>query len=395
MSKNNFSTDEIRSFERSFDASLEGRAIKSRDQFLRRFPLRRIKSLTLDEYVIGKRTPTFCKWVEWETEKWAYIQGANSFKFGIYFGKTKSDPKKKYRFADKFGSNKTEAFKNLKRALLDLLEAGKSSNFLGINENLISQLLKAKILSLYFPENFLNVCSKRHLKLLATKLGIPKRPYISEYQHLLMEVKRGNATTRKWSNPKFMYFLYNKYIPESWSLDPEFKKPGKEAQRPVNTRDLAENHGATALHEFDDDERQAVIKSKTITYRNLHNKMTNALRRMLKGRKLTQGKNRNCRYDVLVEDYDRAGRDLLIEAKPESDKGSLRIAIGQLLDYRRFLPRREDTDLAVLTISHPAKLYTDLLLDLKISPLWFTHNNCSTLAGKGKIWKELQARLNA
>jgi hypothetical protein len=149
----------------------------------------------------------------------------------------------------------------------------------------------------------------------------------------------------------------------------------------------------TELRDYDDDERQAVRKSMTITYRRLHNKMTQALKRMLKGCKLTQGKGRKCRYDVLVENYDCAGRDLLIEAKPQPDRGSLRIAIGQLLDYRRFLPRRAGTDLAVVTISRPAKEYSDLLLDLQISPIWFTHENCSALAGEGKSWKELQARL--
>jgi hypothetical protein len=395
MSKNHFSAHELRSFERSFDVSLEDRAIKSRAQFLQKYPRKGINSLTLDEYVIGKKTETFCKWVEWKTEKWAYIQGATSYKFGIYFGKTKSDPKQKYRFAKRFGSNKTEAFKKLKRELLNLLDAAKSCNFLGIDENQISQLFKSKILSLYFPEIFLNVCSKRHLKLLASKLRIAKRPFVSEYQHLLMEVKQGNTITKSWSNPKFMYFLYNKYIPETWSLDPALKKRGKQAEHRAKTRDIVENHRAAALRDYDDEERKAVTKSKTITYRNLHNKMTNALKRMLTECKLTQGRNRNCRYDVLVEDYDRAGRDLLIEAKPESDKGSLRIAVGQLLDYRRFLPRRAHTDLAVLTISHPAKSYSDLLLDLQISPLWFTHSKCSTLAGKGKCWKELRARLKA
>ena len=53
------------------------------------------------------------------TKAWANIQGATSFKFGIYFGRTKSDPKRKYRFTEKFGSTEAQAFAAVKSALLD------------------------------------------------------------------------------------------------------------------------------------------------------------------------------------------------------------------------------------------------------------------------------------
>jgi hypothetical protein len=47
--------------------------------------------------------------VESGTKAWANIQGPTSFKFGIYFGKTRSDPTRKYRFADKFGTTEKDA----------------------------------------------------------------------------------------------------------------------------------------------------------------------------------------------------------------------------------------------------------------------------------------------
>src|SRR6266481_7465987 len=106
-----------------------------------------------------------------------------------------------------------------------------------------------------------------------------------------------------------------------------------------------------------------------LVYRNRHKKMTNALHQKFKECEITQGTDSHCRYDVLVSKYDGMNRDLLIEVKPDPDMGSIRIAIGQLLDYRRFLPHRAGTDLALLTMSRPQKKYLDLLFDLQILQL--------------------------
>jgi hypothetical protein len=80
--------------------------------------------MTLDEYVVGHHDPSFCNLVESGTKAWANIQGATSFKFGIYFGKTKSDPTRKYRFTEKFGTTEKDAFAAVKAALLDLVALG-------------------------------------------------------------------------------------------------------------------------------------------------------------------------------------------------------------------------------------------------------------------------------
>jgi hypothetical protein len=151
----------------------------------------------------------------------------------------------------------------------------------------------------------------------------------------------------------------------------------------------------TPLPTFDDAERVAVQQSATITYRNRHNGMTNSLRKLFQAYTLEQGTDPDCRYDVLIKNYDKSGRDLLIEAKPDHDKGSIRIAIGQLLDYRRFLPNQIATDLAVLTISQPTDSHIELMLDLQITVLWFGDEECSFLLGKGKAWQTLKANLKA
>jgi len=149
----------------------------------------------------------------------------------------------------------------------------------------------------------------------------------------------------------------------------------------------------TELSHFDEAERKAILKGQELVCRQRHNTMTNALGTLLPALTMTQGDRQECRFDVLISNYDATGRDLLIEAKPDPDRGSLRIAIGQLLDYRRFMPHQAGTDLAVLTITPPPKKYMELLQDLQITALWFADPGCRTLSGDGKAWKTLKPRL--
>ncbi|MGI4826610.1 MAG: hypothetical protein ACRYFU_00205 [Janthinobacterium lividum] len=146
----------------------------------------------------------------------------------------------------------------------------------------------------------------------------------------------------------------------------------------------------TALPDLDDAERTAVLNSGSIIYRRRHNRMTTNLKALLPRLRMTQGDKQECRFDVLIANYDATGRDLLIEAKPDPDAGSLRVAVGQLLDYRRFLIGQAGTDLAILTIGRPPEIYLELLLDLQITALWFDGERCTELKGDGKVWKALR-----
>lgn len=241
----NFNT-ELHTFAQNFDTAHEDKAVSTRGRFLRSYPLSRLKNITLDQYVIGKGTASFCACVEAKTKAWANMQGATANKFGIYFGKTKSDPTMQYRFTQKFGKTKNEAFDGVKEALLNLIRAGKSKDFSEIDENPLSQMFKAKILSLYFPELYLNICSSEHLEQIALEMEIPEQQFVSEYQHLLVQKKFANKITKDWSNPKFMSFLYAKFIRGDLNTPPSaiVKKPRKNARRRVNFEDISANRDA-------------------------------------------------------------------------------------------------------------------------------------------------------
>ncbi|TFC01617.1 hypothetical protein E3O42_09590 [Cryobacterium adonitolivorans] len=66
-----------------------------------------------------------------------------------------------------------------------------------------------------------------------------------------------------------------------------------------------------------------------------------------------------------------ATTNVLFEAKSDSSRESVRMAIGQLLDYRRFMPA--DTRLAVLVPTKPARDLLDLLRTVDIE-IWYPNS---------------------
>ncbi len=247
-------TAALRSFDSAYDSSHSAIASQTRGDFLNAFPKARLNKIRLDEYVIGHQTPTFCTYVEAKTRAWANIQGSTADKFGIYFGKTKSDPKKIYRFTQKYGKTKEEAFRSVKTALLALVHLGgeKQLDFSAIDANPLSQMFKAKILSLYYPDRFLSVCSSEHLEMLGNILGCPNDLFVSQYQHLLLKAKQSSAITMNWSNPKFMTFLYETYVYDHITPTNPIKKPRKKAHRKVNFEEVQNqrNEIGKAAEEF-------------------------------------------------------------------------------------------------------------------------------------------------
>lgn len=132
----------------------------------------------------------------------------------------------------------------------------------------------------------------------------------------------------------------------------------------------------------DADDIEAVYRARVVTVCRLHNAMTNRVRDLCASRYAArEGSTPECLYDALIENYDGDGRDLLVEVKSTLDRGSLRLAVGQLLDYRRGVPRPDETDLAVLLPTAPGPDAVAFLRDVGVKLLWFSDENLSAVAG--------------
>lgn len=236
MPRSRFSKTALKAFHRAYTAGHQSDAEQARGAFLYAFPLDKLKRMRLEQYVIGTQRPTFCAFVEAKTRAWANIQGATALKFGIYFGRTKKDPQVRYRYQSKLGDNQQEAYRHIRQNLLQLVALGEAETlqFSAIDAIPLSQMFKAKILSLYFPNRFLNVCSGDHLKLLAKKLRLPDGLPLSEYQHLLLKLRETDDLCARWKNPKYMTFLYCTYINPGQPTPARIRKPRKKPSRPTN-----------------------------------------------------------------------------------------------------------------------------------------------------------------
>lgn len=231
---------DIARFEAEYDSSHEDKAYQTRGAFLKNFPIESLRNLTLEDYVVGHGDASFCNLVESGTRAWANIQGATAFKFGIYYGREKRDPAARYRFTQRFGSSPTDAFANVKRALIELVQLGAAEkpDFTAIDANPLSQMFKAKILSLYYPKRFLAVCSAEHLEMLGEILGFAPNLPASQYQHLLLSAKAGDTATHRWSEPKFMAYLYKVYVRTERPVAPPIEKPKTKRHRRVDFDEL-------------------------------------------------------------------------------------------------------------------------------------------------------------
>jgi len=185
-------------------------AEKLRSNFVRDYSITRIPLIALDEYVIGKGNATFCYRLEQEMDCLGRIRGATAFKFGVYYGKTKSDPDHIYRYAQHWGSNHTDAFASVKNAIVSLLESAAADNRDAIAANCLSPMIKGKLLHLYFPDRYAPVYSKNHLRHFVSSLDLPGTfEHETDMQRALMDYRDSWEELKSQSPVLFMIFLYD------------------------------------------------------------------------------------------------------------------------------------------------------------------------------------------
>lgn len=220
-------------FESQIDSVLKAKSelFQLRDRFTEYYTISRIKSMPLEHFALGNDLPdkgfNFCYTLERQLSDLGMILGASAFKFGVYYGKTKSDPTIEYRFTKKFGKDVEEAFSNIKKSIVQLLQAGEQESIKDIIANPISPMFKGKILSTYFPERYLNIFSNNHLNYFLVQLNLDTESLIWSDAVLkrerLYKFKNSDPVMKDWSLGTFMHFLYFVYPGRPL-------KPGEEAK---------------------------------------------------------------------------------------------------------------------------------------------------------------------
>lgn len=202
---------------------------KLRNKFVKLFPLSRIATLTLEEYVVGKKingkvnTNSFCYWLEWKTEKLGKMQGTRADKFGLYCDKETQE----YKFLKEF-ANENRALSSLKTEISNLIQFASSASLKDIKNVKLSPMFKGKILFLYYPNRFINIFSEEHVDYFLGNIGLPSDDSnidLIDKRELVFTFKMEDSIMKEWKMWEFSDFLYT-----------QFGKPLKKKSTPTELR---------------------------------------------------------------------------------------------------------------------------------------------------------------
>jgi Cdc6-like AAA superfamily ATPase len=192
--------------------------------FVEKFPLAKLKDLSIDQFVQGTDDNSFCYWLEFKKIGFG-IGGGNASKFGIY--KTKN--KEEIVYATGYGKNKTylddksakDYFADLLNKILKALDYTREDQIDKIRELEIPMwnMVLQKILGIYCPEKFLTIGSPTVLIKCAKELGIQNIEHSSDNSILInYECKKAiskNPQFSKWSYEKIGTFIWETFDGEN------------------------------------------------------------------------------------------------------------------------------------------------------------------------------------
>ncbi|MFI3171785.1 MAG: HNH endonuclease [Eubacteriales bacterium] len=189
----------------------------TRKEFIKTFPKEHLSLMQLDDYVIGRtnelQNESFCYWLETKLRELGSIKGGSAEKFGVFY----SQEKHKYVTTKRWSSSLSpdEAFVNIKEEIRSLLVNGELKNLENIENNSLPTMLKNKILTTYFPNDYINIFSEEHIDFYCFELNIPITPNdtLSIKREKLLHFKNNTPELNGINNYIFMRYLYYWYKP--------------------------------------------------------------------------------------------------------------------------------------------------------------------------------------
>lgn len=167
--------------------------------FLKVWPLERLRSMTIDEYTGVENKETYTQWLESKTDSLGSIWGGSSFKFGIY--RRKSTEKKqtsetyltdgKFSWLKKFGDTPEIAFETVRAKLVAAADSALRGDSASIETLDLSPVLKWKTACLYQDQEkpvAVTIFSDQPLMYLAFADPAAKRSFSEAYTALLKKI---------------------------------------------------------------------------------------------------------------------------------------------------------------------------------------------------------------
>lgn len=151
---------ELWKFNNSYSESIDSEVNELVENFINDYSQEQIKNLTLLEYA-GKieEGKSFSYRLEFETKIVGNISGqSGNDKFGIF---KKGEI---YNYTKRYGDNLGDAFLNVKKEILQVIDASINCDYDTIYNSMIAPLIKYKLAYMYNQSEFLSIFSKKHLQ---------------------------------------------------------------------------------------------------------------------------------------------------------------------------------------------------------------------------------------
>lgn len=168
-------------------------------EFLERFPLEKLKDMTIEQYTNLNRSDSFCYWLEIKTRILGSISGNSSFKFGIYQYNTRPNDDRarmsdgKYAWNSSFGKTARKAFENVKKAVVKAAESGYAGDLDAIESIELAPMIKWKIAFMYSNESIIPYYSLDRLRVIGERMGMgnTQDASIADIQKFLIKERKG------------------------------------------------------------------------------------------------------------------------------------------------------------------------------------------------------------
>lgn len=167
-------------------------------QFLKLWPLDRVRKMTLEEYSNVGDKNTFCYWLEFEAECLGRIGGRPSNKFGIWKRKKNTEIGSKsiinddqYAWYEKYGNNAEDAFKVVRGHIVDIIESAQNESFESIDNIDFDSLSRWKIAFIYSNLKLMPVYKKSTIREIAKHFDHPNynNAALSELHQFIVKQK--------------------------------------------------------------------------------------------------------------------------------------------------------------------------------------------------------------
>ena len=172
---------------------------KLNQEFLEKFPLEKLKDMTIEQYTNLNRSDSFCYWLESKTRILGSISGNSSFKFGIYQYNTRPNDNrarmsdKKYAWYSSYGKTAKKAFENVKKAVVKAAESGFAGDLDAIESIELAPMIKWKIAFIYSNELIIPYYSLDRLRVIGERMGMSntQNATIADVQRFLISKRKG------------------------------------------------------------------------------------------------------------------------------------------------------------------------------------------------------------